>query len=119
MGGWQMLAAPVLAIPGFVRLGLYRAVVRFMEDTVVFVVAGGVTVSVLLLAAAIALTHTPGLSRGVLAIYWLLAIVYVGSTRFLARSFVVRSERGPDVRSCHLRRRQRRDAVGLRAARRS
>ncbi|HMX67381.1 MAG TPA: nucleoside-diphosphate sugar epimerase/dehydratase [Accumulibacter sp.] len=96
--GWQMLAAPVLAIPVFVRLGLYRAVVRFMEGTVVFVVAGGVTVSVLLLAAGIALTHTPGLSRGVLAIYWLLAIVYVGATRFLARSFVVRSERGPDVR---------------------
>ncbi|HMV06743.1 MAG TPA: polysaccharide biosynthesis protein, partial [Accumulibacter sp.] len=68
--GWQMLAAPVLAIPVFVRLGLYRAVVRFMEGTVVFVVAGGVTVSVLLLAAGIALTHTPGLSRGVLAIYW-------------------------------------------------
>ena len=56
--GWQMLAAPILAIPIFIRLGLYRAVIRFMEDRVVFVVAGGVSLSVLILAAMIALTHT-------------------------------------------------------------
>jgi len=64
--GWQMLVAPLLAIPIFIRLGLYRAVIRFMEDRVLFVVVGGVTLSVLLLAALIALTHATGLSRGVL-----------------------------------------------------
>jgi FlaA1/EpsC-like NDP-sugar epimerase len=95
---WQMLAAPLLAIPIFIRLGLYRAVIRFMEDRVVFVVAGGVTLSVVLLAAGMALTHTPGVSRGVLAIYWLLAILYVGATRFLARSYFLRAERGQDSR---------------------
>ena len=94
----QMLAAPLLAIPIFIRLGLDRAVIRFMEDRVVFVVAGGVTLSVLLLAAGLALTHTPGVSRGVLAIYWLLAILYVGATRFLARSYFLRAERGQDSR---------------------
>ena len=96
--GWQMLAAPLVAIPVFVRLGLYRAVTRFMEDRVVFVVAGGVTLSVLLVAAMAALTHSFGLSRGVLVIYWLLATFYVGATRFLARSFLLRAERGQDDR---------------------
>lgn len=91
--GWQMVAAPLLAIPIFVRLGLYRAVIRFMEDRVVFVVAGGVTLSVVLLAALITLTHSLGLSRGVLVIYWLLAIVYVGATRFLARAWLLHAER--------------------------
>jgi FlaA1/EpsC-like NDP-sugar epimerase len=95
---WQMFAAPLLAIPIFIRLGLYRAVIRFMEDRVVFVVAGGVTLSVLLLAAGVALTHTPGLSRGVLGIYWLLAIVYVGATRFIVRSYFLHAERGQDSR---------------------
>lgn len=94
----QMIAAPLLAIPIFIRLGLYRAVIRFMEDRVVFVVAGGVTLSVVLLAAGLALTHTPNVSRGLLAIYWLLAIVYVGATRFLARSYFLRAERGQDSR---------------------
>jgi FlaA1/EpsC-like NDP-sugar epimerase len=96
--GWQMLVAPFLAIPIFIRLGLYRAVIRFMEDRVLFVVASGVTLSVLLLSALVALTHSSGLSRGVLGIYWLLAIVYVGATRFLARSYLLRAERQEDSR---------------------
>ncbi|TXI75747.1 MAG: polysaccharide biosynthesis protein [Dokdonella sp.] len=96
--GWQMAAAPLLAVPIFVRLGLYRAVIRFMEDRVVFVVAGGVTLSVVLLAALIALTHSPGLSRGVLAIYWMLAIVYVGTTRFLVRNWFLHAERRQEDR---------------------
>lgn len=95
---WQMVAAPFLAIPIFIKLGLYRAVIRFMEDRVVFVVAGGVVLSVVLLAAGAALTHTPGLSRGVLGIYLVLAILYVGATRFLARSYFLRAERGQDSR---------------------
>lgn len=96
--GWQMIAAPLLAIPVFIRLGLYRAVIRFMEDRVIFVVAGGVTLSALLLAALIALTHSSGLSRGVLVIYWLLAVVYVGATRFLARSYFLHAERRREPR---------------------
>lgn len=94
---WQMVAAPLFAIPIFIRLGLYRAVIRFMEDRAVFAVVGGVTLSVVLLAAGIALTHTTGFSRGVLAIYWLLAIVYIGATRFLARSYFRRSERSQNM----------------------
>ncbi|KAF4533599.1 hypothetical protein B566_EDAN005646 [Ephemera danica] len=89
----QIIAAPLLAIPVFIRLGLYRAVIRFMEDRVVFVVAGGVTISVLLLAAVATLIQAPQVSRGVLAIYWLLAILYVGMTRFLARSWFRHAER--------------------------
>lgn len=95
---WQMVAAPLLAIPIFIRFGLYRAVIRFMEDRVVFVVAGGVSLSVLLLAAVAALTHKIDVSRGLLAIYWLLAVVFIGSSRFLARSYFLRSERGQDSR---------------------
>ena len=96
--GWQMWLAPLLAIPVFIKLGLYRAVIRFMEDRVVFVVAGGVALSVVLLASLVALTHTPIFSRGVLVIYWLLAVVYVGATRFLARSYFLRAERTLDSR---------------------
>lgn len=95
---WQMVAAPLLAIPIFVRLGLYRAVIRFMEDRVVFVVTGGVVLSVLLLSAGIALTHTPVLSRGVLGIYCILAILYTGTARFLTRSYLLRAERAQDLR---------------------
>lgn len=95
---WQMIAAPLLAIPVFIRLGLYRAVIRFMEDRVVFVVAGGVTISVLLLAALITFWQSAQVSRGVLTIYWLLAIIGIGATRFLGRSWFLRAERLRDSR---------------------
>lgn len=90
---WQMFAAPLLAIPIFTRFGLYRAVTRFMADRVVFVVAGGISLSVILLAAIVALTHTPGLSRGILGIYWPLAVLYIGATRFLARTYFLHAAR--------------------------
>ena len=96
---WQMLTAPLLAIPIFIRLGLYRAVIRFMEDKVVLVVVGGVSLSIILLMALMAFTHsTHGFSRGVLLIYWLLAILYIGATRFIVRSFFLRSEQIQDSR---------------------
>lgn len=95
---WLMIAAPLAAIPIFIRLGLYRAVIRFMEERVVFVVVGGVTLSVIILGAAVAFTHALGLSRGVLGIYWLLAIVYVGASRFMARSYFLSAERRQDLR---------------------
>jgi len=90
---WMALAAPLLAIPLFIRLGLYRAVIRFMEDRVVYVVLAGVSLSVLGLTALLAFSHVQGFSRGVLVIYWLLATLYVGASRFLARSYFVGAER--------------------------
>ncbi|WP_228384582.1 polysaccharide biosynthesis protein [Rhodocyclus gracilis] len=90
---WMVLAAPLTAIPVFIRLGLYRAVIRFMEDRVVYVVFLGVTLSVLGLTAFVAFQHILGVSRGVLVIYWLLAILYVGASRFLARSYFLNAER--------------------------
>lgn len=90
---WIAPLAPLLAIPLFIRIGLYRAVIRFMEDRVVYVVLAGVSLSVLGLTALLFLFHVQGISRGVLVIYWLLAVLYVGASRFLARSLFVGVER--------------------------
>lgn len=89
---WQLFCAPFVSLPFFIKLGLYRAVVRYMEDKVVLVVVVGVSLGVVCLAAFSAWMHTP-ISRGVFIIYWLLAIVYVGATRFLARAYFLRAER--------------------------
>lgn len=44
------------------------------------------------------MTHTSGLSRGGLGIYLVLAILYVGATRFLVRAYFLRGERDQDSR---------------------
>ena len=87
---WVIAAAPLVAIPIFIRLGLYRAVIRFIDQKIVYVVVFGVTLSVaILLALAGLLTHMSGLSRGVFGIYWVTALTYVVSSRFLARGLLL------------------------------
>jgi len=86
---WLILAAPAVAIPIFIRLGLYRAVVRFIDHKIVYVVITGVSVATVLMAAMIAMTHQVGFSRGVLGIYWVIGILYVIASRFIARSYLL------------------------------
>ena len=85
---WVYLIPPALAIPLFIRLGLYRSVVRYMEGRVLFMIALGVTVSVWLFVGLIALLNLPPVPRGALLIYWLIAVLYIGSSRFVARSLL-------------------------------
>jgi FlaA1/EpsC-like NDP-sugar epimerase len=87
---WMITAAPLISIPIFIKLGLYRAVIRFIDQKIVYVVVLGVSLSVVCLAALAAFTHTQTFSRGVFGIYWLGAILYVIASRFLARGYLLR-----------------------------
>lgn len=97
---WLIIAAPLISIPIFTRLGLYRAVIRFIDQKIVYVVIIGVTASVALLVALTALmSHMEGYSRGVFGIYWVSAITYVVASRFVARGILLTtSNENPGVR---------------------
>lgn len=83
-----IIAAPIVSIPIFIRFGLYRAVIRFIDQKIVYVAISGVTLSVVILIALAAFaSHMAGLSRGVFGIYWATAIMYMVASRFLARAY--------------------------------
>ncbi len=84
---WLILAAPAISIPIFIRLGLYRAVIRYIDHKIVYIVVIGVTLSVIGMAALATLTHLAGTSRAVFGIYWISAILYVVASRFMARGY--------------------------------
>ncbi|MDP5007723.1 MAG: polysaccharide biosynthesis protein [Glaciimonas sp.] len=84
-----IVAAPLISIPIFIKLGLYRAVIRFIDHKIVYIVAFGVTISVIALVALGTFTQTIGYSRAVFGIYWISAILYVAASRFLARSYLL------------------------------
>jgi FlaA1/EpsC-like NDP-sugar epimerase len=89
---WLILAVPVVSLPIFMKLGLYRAVIRYIDHKIVHVVLIGVTLStVILIAAAASVSHMAGLSRAVFGIYWVCAIMYVAGSRFVARGYFLRS----------------------------
>ena len=82
-------AAVVVTLPIFVRLGLYRAVIRFLGHRAIFAVALGVFLSAVLLGLLGWLFHLSALSASVVAIYASLALLYVGASRFLVRYYLL------------------------------
>ena len=71
----------------FSMLGLYRAVIRFMGVKAIGRMVMGVTLSVLGLGLCERLGVSPGVPLSALTIYWAVALLYVGGSRFLVRYF--------------------------------
>jgi FlaA1/EpsC-like NDP-sugar epimerase len=79
----------VLSAMIFLRLGLYRAVIRFMGQQAVWAVIRGVSYSTMVLGACIFFLQPAPLSvpRSLPFIYWGMAMVLVGGTRLLVRAY--------------------------------
>jgi len=85
---WIYVAALLTSVPVFIRMGLYRAVVRYLGPRAVFTVAAGVTASVVLLALLTTVWPQRAVPIGALFIYWAFALIYVGGTRFIVRGLL-------------------------------
>jgi len=84
---WLFLSVPVVGVLVFMRLGLYRAVVRFMGPQAILAVCKGVVVLALFIWGAAYLGHMQPFPRSVPVIFALVALVYVGGSRLLVRSY--------------------------------
>ncbi len=82
---WIFFSTPIWTIPLFVQLGLYRAIIKFLDDRVVYIVFLGVTVSVLILTLLVHFDRAYAFPRSAIIIYWLFALVYIGGSRFMLR----------------------------------
>src|ERR1700686_60913 len=85
----RTLASFVVAVASallfFSALGLYRAVIRFMGPKAILTVTAGVSLSVLVLAAFDRFVASQQIPLSAFGIYWALALLYVGGSRFVAR----------------------------------
>ncbi|MES1195407.1 MAG: nucleoside-diphosphate sugar epimerase/dehydratase [Steroidobacter sp.] len=85
---WPYLAVILSAIPVFVRLGLYRAVIRYLGPRALLTVIKGVAFSVIALSALNLFIVSDRLPWSVLTIYAALALLYVSGSRFLIRTLI-------------------------------
>jgi FlaA1/EpsC-like NDP-sugar epimerase len=83
------LAVVAVSIPIFVRVGLYRAVIRFIGHKAVFAVTFGVVLNGILLTLLGAWLHLPALSWSVVAIFSCLALLFIAGSRFLVRYYLL------------------------------
>ncbi|MBB6091612.1 FlaA1/EpsC-like NDP-sugar epimerase [Povalibacter uvarum] len=85
---WFYGAALVTSIIVFVRMGLYRAVIRYLGPKAILAVFSGVTLSVALLCALALAWPEKTIPVSTLPIYWAFALIYVGGTRFMVRGLL-------------------------------
>jgi FlaA1/EpsC-like NDP-sugar epimerase len=81
-GVFTVLASAII----FLRLGLYRAVIRFMGQQAIWAVITAVSYSSLVLGAAVFFTRAD-VPRSLPFIYWGLAMLFIGGTRLTVRAY--------------------------------
>lgn len=86
---WLFLAAPVIAIPLFIRFGMYRAVMRYFGNDALLAIAKAVSISALLLALAVYWYQGAPkvIPRSMVFNYWLLSLLSIGGLRLLMRQY--------------------------------
>lgn len=82
---YLFLATPAIAVPIFIRFGLYRAVIRYIGFVALWAVVQAVSLYTLVWGVLVLLTAVPGVPRSVLFINWLVAVLLIGGTRAVAR----------------------------------
>lgn len=87
---WMFVLLPIVTIPIFVRVGLYRAVLRYMEDKAVYAVLWGVALSTMAISSIAFFFHVKTASNITYALYGLIAFMYVLGSRLLMRSYLHR-----------------------------
>lgn len=86
---WLFIVAPVISIPIFIRLGLYRAIIRYLGFNSLWVVVKATSLYALLLTAFVLLAQIEVVPRSVHIINWLLVVLVVGGSRMMARWWLV------------------------------
>ena len=89
--GWLFLLAPVIALPIFIRLGMYRAVMRYVGNDALITIAKAVTLSALVLSLAVYWYRGPTalVPRSMVFNYWWLSLLLLGGLRLFMRQFFV------------------------------
>ena len=82
---YLFLAVPIIAIPIFIRLGLYRAIIRYIGFFAMWSVVKAVSLFTLAWGVLVLLSAIPGVPRSVLLINWLMTLLLIGGSRAIAR----------------------------------
>ncbi|MCI0994202.1 polysaccharide biosynthesis protein [Pseudomonas corrugata] len=86
---WLFLSAPVVAIPLFIRFGMYRAVMRYFGNDALVAIIKAVTLSSLVLGLVLYWysNHQNIVPRSIIFNYWWLSLIMVGGLRLAMRQY--------------------------------
>lgn len=86
---WLFISAPIVAIPLFIRFGMYRAVMRYFGNDALIAIFKAVSLSSLILAVVVYWysNHQAVVPRSIIFNYWWLSLVIIGGLRLAMRQY--------------------------------
>lgn len=86
---WLFLSAPIIAIPLFIRFGMYRAVMRYFGNDALIAIIKAVSLSALILALVVYWysNHQGVVPRSIIFNYWWLSLIMIGGLRLAMRQY--------------------------------
>ncbi len=86
---WLFLSAPIIAIPLFVRFGMYRAVMRYFGNDALIAIIKAVSLSSLILGVVVYWysNHQNVVPRSIIFNYWWLSLIMIGGLRLAMRQY--------------------------------
>ncbi|WP_439125589.1 MAG: polysaccharide biosynthesis protein [Pseudomonas rhizophila] len=86
---WLFASAPVIAIPIFIRFGMYRAVMRYFGNDALITICKAVSLLALLLALVVYWysNHTTLVPRSIIFNFWWLSLIMLGGLRLVMRQY--------------------------------
>jgi len=86
---WLFVSTPVIAIPLFVRFGMYRAVMRYFGNDALIAIIKAVTLSSLILGVVVYWysNHQNVVPRSIIFNYWWLSLIMIGGLRLGMRQY--------------------------------
>ncbi len=84
---WLFPVCAVLGVAAFRKLGLYRAIVRYIGPSSMLPVIQGVTIASVGVRLLAFFTETPGFPRSAPMIFWFVAIMLIGGGRLIVRAY--------------------------------
>ncbi|WP_416427554.1 nucleoside-diphosphate sugar epimerase/dehydratase [Pseudomonas sp. App30] len=86
---WLFVCAPIVAIPLFIRFGMYRAVMRYFGNDALVAIVKAVSLSSLILAVVVYWysNHQAVVPRSIIFNYWWLSLVIIGGLRLAMRQY--------------------------------
>ena len=85
---WIFIVVPVITIPLFIKLGLYRAVLQYIGIKVITTTFQATTISCLIIGFLMMFFRESNLPRSVLPIFWFIINIFVMSSRFLFKGYL-------------------------------
>ena len=85
---WVFIAVPIITIPLFIKLGLYRSVLQYIGIKVITTTFQATTISCLFIGFLMMFFRESNLPRSVLPIFWFIINIFVISSRFLFKGYL-------------------------------